>query len=181
MPILCSPVKSRLSSRLIVRLTKITFFRFLSRKRASPIRRVSRWPRSSLTQMMNRRSHAGHFRPYGDACRKCWGLERQACLRLRREEGCSSRLGVNGRRLVRNWYEVYLIGLKATTLAACRINRANPSSGRRKNGGRVGWAVGTCEESGSRRRRFRSLSGLRTGKGLRGAVCGLNRALTRSA
>lgn len=137
MPILCSPAKSRLSARLIVRLTKITFFRCLSRKRASPIRRVSRWPRSSLTQTMNRRSHAGHFHPYGDACRKYWGLERQACFRLMREGRCSLRLEVNGRRLVRNWYEVYLIGLKATCLEACRISHANPSSGRRRSGGRV--------------------------------------------
>jgi len=109
MPILCRPVKSRLSARLIVRLTKITFFRCLTRKRASPIRRVSRWPRSSLTQMMNKRSHAGLFRPYGDVCRKCWGLVRQACLRLMREERCSLRQGSKrqtvGTKLVRGLFD----------------------------------------------------------------------------
>jgi hypothetical protein len=61
MPIHCSPVKSRLSARLTVRLTKITFFRCLSRNTASPIRRRSRWPLGSLTQMIKGHSRAGSF------------------------------------------------------------------------------------------------------------------------
>lgn len=127
-PILCRPVNSRLSAGSNVRLTKITIFRCYSRKRASPIRRYGRWPRGSLMQMMNGHSHEGRFCLYENACRKCWGLERQACLPSMREERCSSRLGVNGRWLVRNWYAVFLIALKATNLEACRISHANPSS-----------------------------------------------------
>lgn len=65
MPILCSPVKSRLSARSTGWLTQITFFRCLSRKRESPIWRYSRWPLGSLTQIIKRLSHADRFCPHG--------------------------------------------------------------------------------------------------------------------
>lgn len=58
MLILCSPVKTRLSARLTARLTKITFFRCLSRKGTLPIRWYSRLPRHSLKQMTKRHSCA---------------------------------------------------------------------------------------------------------------------------
>lgn len=181
MPILCSPVKSRLSARLTVRRTKITFFRCLSRKTASPIRRCSRWPLGSLTQMIKEHSRAGPFARAETLVGSAWDWsDWRVCRRWERTVACPAR-GIKRNGVVRKWYVRFLMMLEAATLEACRISHANPSSGRRKNGGRVGWAVGTCEESGSRRRRFRSLSGLRTGKGLRGAVCGLNRALRRSA
>lgn len=40
------------------------------------------------------------------------------------------------RRVVQKWYEDFTIGLEAFKIKACTKNHSNPSSGRRRSGGR---------------------------------------------
>ncbi|QSL89545.1 MULTISPECIES: hypothetical protein [Pseudomonas] len=79
MLILCSPVKTRLSARLTARLTKITFFRCLSRKRNIAYQVVQPIA-SPLTQADDEETLVrSRFARDKNVCGKCFGLERQAC------------------------------------------------------------------------------------------------------